>query len=108
MLPLICGSQGEGRSGQRKADYLREFKKEFDRRLHEGQTFYTPCLGWKEFAPSYLGSLRVESRPEEHVNLIVPALLHGMWERHKRCPTFRQNVEVRGGVMYYEREESPC
>jgi CRISPR-associated protein Cas5d len=33
------------RSSQRKMNYAEEFKREFDRRLENGQTFYTPCLG---------------------------------------------------------------
>ena len=91
------------RSGQRKAEYGEVFKKEFNQRLQEGKAFYTPCLGWKEFVPSYFGPLRPETRPEAHVNLIIPSLLHTMWEHHKRCPTFRQNVEVKGGVLLYDR-----
>jgi CRISPR-associated protein Cas5d len=90
------------RSGQRKMDYAEEFKKEFNRRLENGQTFYTPCLGWKEFVPSYVGPLRPGTKPDESMNLVIPSLLHSMWERHKLRPTFRQNVEVKAGVMLYE------
>jgi CRISPR-associated protein Cas5d len=90
------------RSGQRKMDYAREFKKEFDRRLENGQTFYTPCLGWKECVPSYVGPLRPETKPDEKMDMIIPSLLHSMWERHKLRPTFRQNMEVKGGVLAYE------
>jgi CRISPR-associated protein Cas5d len=100
---LFADVKEKARSGQRKAEYAGEFKQEFDRRLNEGQTFYTPCLGWKEFAPSYFGPLRSETRPEEHVNLIIPSLLHSMWEEHKPCPKYRQNVEVKNGVMWYDR-----
>jgi CRISPR-associated protein Cas5d len=101
---LFAEVKEKARSGRRKADYAEEFRKEFERRLSEGQTFYTPCLGWKEFAPSYVGPLRAESRPEQNLNLIIPSLLHSMWEDHKRSPTFRQNVEVRAGVLRYETE----
>jgi CRISPR-associated protein Cas5d len=89
------------RSGQRKTERGEEFRKEFDRRLKEGQTFYTPCLGWKEFAPTYFGPLRPETKPEQNVNMVIPSLLHDMWHHHVLCPTFRQNVEIRGGVMAY-------
>lgn len=27
----------------------------FQRRLERGRWFYTPCLGWKEFVPDYVG-----------------------------------------------------
>jgi CRISPR-associated protein Cas5d len=90
------------RSGQRKMNYAEEFKKEFDRRLENGQTFYTPCLGWKEFVPSYLGPLRPETKPDEKMDMIIPSLLHSMWERHDLQPTFRQNVEIKEGIMVYE------
>jgi CRISPR-associated protein Cas5d len=96
------------RSGQRKMEYAEEFKKEFDRRLENSLTFYTPCLGWKEFVPSYFGPLRSAERnggriePDKTVNVIIPSLLHSMWEQGKVRPTFRQNVEVREGVMIYE------
>jgi len=90
------------RSGQRKMDYAEEFKREFERRLENGQTFYTPCLGWKEFVPSYVGPLRAGTKPDENIDMIIPSLLHSMWERHKLQPTFRQDVEVKAGVMFYE------
>jgi CRISPR-associated protein Cas5d len=90
------------RSGQRKMEYAEEFKREFNRRLENGQTFYTPCLGWKEFVPSYVGPLRPETKPDENINMVIPSLLHSMWERHKLQPTFRQNVEIKAGVMFYE------
>jgi len=90
------------RSGQRKMDYAGEFKREFDRRLENGQTFYTPCLGWKEFVPSYLGPLRPETKPDKEMDMIIPSLLHSMWERRELHPTFRQNVEIKEGIMVYE------
>lgn len=91
------------RSGQRKSNYLQDFKDEFDRRLQEGQTFYTPCLGWKEFAPSYFGPLQQETRPDQTVNLNIPSLLHSMWEHQEIRPTFRQNREIVKGIMSYEQ-----
>ncbi len=90
------------RSGQRKMNYAEEFKKEFDRRLQDGQTFYTPCLGWKEFVPSYFGLLLPDTKPDESVNLIIPSLLHSMWEHRQVRPTYRQNWEIVKGVMSYE------
>ena len=90
------------RSGQRKMDYAGKFKEEFDRRLENGQTFYTPCLGWKEFVPSYVGPFRLETKPDENVKMTIPSLLYSMWERRRLRPTFQQTVEVEAGVMFYE------
>lgn len=92
------------RSGQRKRDYLQDFKNEFDRRLQEGQTFYTPCLGWKEFVPSYFGQLRPETKADENVNLVIPSLLHSIWNNQRLSPSYRQNCKIVNGVMSYEQQ----
>ena len=92
----------KSRSGQRKLDYGEEFKKEFERRLKNGQTFYTPCLGWKEFVPRYFGELQKETVADKTVNLVIPSLLHSIWERGKVRPIFKQNVVIKDGLMLYE------
>ncbi|MDA8410495.1 MAG: hypothetical protein M0001_08900 [Treponema sp.] len=75
-----------------------------ERRLKNGQTLRTPCLGWKEFAPSYFGPLREETSNDKSVNLIIPSLLHSVFDKPKMgeaSPYFHQNVEVRDGVLSY-------
>jgi len=75
-----------------------------ERRLKNGQTLRTPCLGWKEFAPSYFGPLREETSVDDSVNLIIPSLLHSVFDKPKmgqRAPCFHQNVEVRNGILCY-------
>jgi CRISPR-associated protein Cas5d len=39
-------------------NHLHALKEMFDRRLRNGQCFATPCLGWREFTPSYVGPFR--------------------------------------------------
>lgn len=90
------------RSGQRKMDYAQEFKKEFDHRLENGQTFYSPCLGWKEFVPTYFGVPKEETRADKSVNLVIPSILESMWDHGKVRPTFKQNAVITDGVMVYE------
>jgi CRISPR-associated protein Cas5d len=92
------------RSGQRKRNYLQDFKNEFDRRLMEGQTFYTPCLGWNEFVPSYFGPFRPDTTPDKNVSLVIQSLLHSMWNNHQLAPTYRQNWEIVNGIMSYEQQ----
>lgn len=78
----------------------------FTRRLHNGQCFYTPCLGWKEFVPSYFGPLRADSRANDDVNLIVPWLLYTVFDQPTNGtvrPRFLRNVEVCHGVLSYEQ-----
>jgi CRISPR-associated protein Cas5d len=75
-----------------------------ERRLKNGQTIRTPCLGWKEFVPNYFGPLREETSTDDSVNLIIPSLLHSVFDKPKMgvpAPHFHQNVEVRNGILNY-------
>jgi CRISPR-associated protein Cas5d len=75
-----------------------------ERRLKNGQTLRTPCLGWKEFAPSYFGPLRDETSADDSINLVIPSLLHSVFDKPKmgqRAPYFLQNVEVCKCILYY-------
>ncbi len=83
-------------------DHAEELVKRFNERIESGQTYYTPCLGWREFVPSYFGRLRSQSVPAKDVNLTIPSLLYSMWEHRKLHPVFVQNWEILGGVMSYE------
>jgi len=74
------------------------------RRLKRGETIHTPCLGWKEFAPSYFGPLRDETSADDSINLVIPSLLHSVFDKPKmgqRAPYFLQNMEVCKGILYY-------
>jgi CRISPR-associated protein Cas5, N-terminal domain len=76
----------------------------FQRRLAAGKLFYTPCLGWKEFTPSYFGPLRPESRADTSVNLYIPSLLYSVFDapvNGKWGPRFQRGVQVRHGVLEY-------
>ena len=94
------------RSGHR--DQRQMLLDRFNERLANGQTFYVPCLGWKEFVPSHFGLFREKDRtgnpvaPCREVNLTIPSLLRSMWEHRKLAPVFRQNWEIVEGVMSYE------
>lgn len=76
----------------------------FQRRLLKGQWHTTPCLGWKEFVPNYVGPLRAESKPCETVNACLPSMLQAVFSRSSYgtyAPSFRQDVEIRKGVLHY-------
>ncbi len=45
----------------------------FQHRLERGRWFYTPCLGWKESAPDYIGPFRDWTRVCETENHEIPA-----------------------------------
>jgi CRISPR-associated protein Cas5d len=89
---------------RRGRDWRPDFKRLFEERLASGQTFYTPCLGWKEFVPSYFGPLRPETKPEGSIDCVIPALLHSMWEHRQLSPVFKQDWRIVNGVMSYEKQ----
>ncbi len=99
-------TRGKGRPQLRRRrgrDWAAELKRLFDERLTKGQTFYTPCLGWKEFVPTYFGPFRSETKPEGSVNEVILSLLWSMWEHHEPKPVFRQNWHIVNGMMSYEQ-----
>ena len=104
--------KGKKRSGTK--DPAKVLWERFNERLANGQAYYTPCLGWKEFVPSYFGPIRERDEngnsiePDKTVNVVIPSLLHSMWEHRKLQPIFRQNVEIKEGVMLYEEGKSSC
>ncbi len=76
----------------------------FNRRLCKGQCHTLPCLGWREFVPDYFGPFRAETQVQTEVNMVIPSLLHQTFSAGKfsqRGPTFRQNVEIKNGVLRY-------
>lgn len=84
------------------------YKAIFERRLKRGQFFHTPCLGWKEFVPSYFGPLREATSPCKEINFVIPSLLMSVFpDGYASKPRFlfAQNVEVREGVMLYPWQE---
>jgi CRISPR-associated protein Cas5d len=80
-------------------NHAKQLWERFNERLAKGQTYYTPCLGWKLRDRDVLGN-KIE--PDKNVNVIIPSLLHSMWEHGKPKPTFRRNCEIVEGVMYYD------
>ena len=86
-------------------NHLHALQEMFLRRLKKGQFFYTPVLGWKEFVPSYFGPVREgETFVQNEINQIIPSFLHTVFDRPSEGtykPVFRQNVEIREGVLQY-------
>jgi len=85
-------------------NHLHALQDIFLRRLKKGQYFYTPCLGWKEFVPSYIGTFRDSTKVERTINQILPSMLHSVFDRPingRRNPIYRQNVEIIEGVLKY-------
>ncbi len=76
----------------------------FERRLKRGQWFVLPCLGWKEFTPSYVGKFRDETEVVESINTVLPSMLRevfgaGPYTQPKFV--YDQNVRIENGVLFY-------
>jgi len=83
-------------------DYYTILRDRFNQRLEKGQTYYTPCLGWKEFVPSYFGPFREGTRREPSVDdTIIPSFLRSMWEHQQLKPEYVQDWRIIQGVMSY-------
>lgn len=95
---MVTGEHNCARHGK---DWRPCFKELFDERLECGQTFYTPCLGWKEFIPSYFGPLRTVTERDTNVEHVIPSFLRSMWEHHQLKPEYVQNWQIVKGVMSY-------
>ncbi len=87
---------------RRGQDWRPRFKALFEERLQRGQTFYTPCLGWKEFAPSYIGPFRRKTSRETTVDdIVIPSFLHSMWDHRQLKPEYVQNWRIVKGMLSY-------
>jgi len=98
-------SRGNGRSQLRRRrgkDWRLRFKELFYERLRQGQTFYTPCLGWKEFVPCYFGPIRENTKCEESVDdIVIPSFLCSMWAHRRLKPEYVQDCRIVKGWMSY-------
>jgi CRISPR-associated protein Cas5d len=87
---------------RRGRDWRPEFKALFDDRLTRGQMFYVPCLGWKELVPTYFGPFREGTRRyETEGEIVIPSLLHSMWDHRQLKPEYVQDWRIVKGVMSY-------
>lgn len=76
----------------------------FKRRLNRGQWFTLPCLGWKEFTPSYVGPLRNDTSVQEDISTVLPSMLRDVFPdgpNSKVRFTYDQNVKITNGVLEY-------
>jgi len=100
-------TRGKGKTQLRRRrgqDWRSRFKDLFNDRLKHGQTFYTPCLGWKEFVPCYLGPFRDGTKREESVDdIVIPSFLSSMWDHRQLKPAYVQDWRIVKGVMSYSQ-----
>jgi CRISPR-associated protein Cas5d len=83
------------------------YKEIFARRLKRGQSYAVPCLGWKEFTPSYFGPLRESSKTFSGFTTTVPSLLRQVFSNgynSEVCITYDQDVKIKNGVLTFTKE----
>lgn len=76
----------------------------FERRLKRGQWFVQPCLGWKEFTPSYVGPFRENTKVQEDINTMLPSMLRQVFGDGYKEPqrfVYDQNVKIEQGVLTF-------
>jgi len=85
-------------------NHLHALQEMFERRLRNGQCFTVPCLGWKEFTPSYVGPFRPQTVVDESLALEVPSMLHSVFDQAVNGawkPRFVQSARIEKGVLSY-------
>ncbi|ULQ60111.1 CRISPR-associated protein Cas5 [Brucepastera parasyntrophica] len=76
----------------------------FERRLKRGQCHAVPCLGWKEFTPSYFGPFRENTKVQGELNFTIPSLLREVFSRGYSSPVsfvYDQNVRIENGILVF-------
>lgn len=85
-------------------NHLHALQEVFNRRLKQGKLYRTPCLGWSEMTPSYLGPLRDQTKACTSINLTIPSMLYSVFSQQnggQYAPRFRQNIRIQNGVLTY-------
>lgn len=79
------------------------YQEMFEERLARGQSWRTPCLGWQEFVPTYLGRFRLATRVQESESQTIPSMLREViyGPGRSRRGEYRQNVRIEKGVLIY-------
>lgn len=93
----------ESRDRTNHRHYLQDL---FLRRLKQGRFYYTPCLGWREFVPSYVGAFRECTKKQEDINIVIPSMLHSVFDKisdGQVVPSFTVDAEIRRGELIYAK-----
>lgn len=86
-----------------EAGYLNGFnachhgKERFYRRMLRGQYHDTPCLGWREFVPDYIGPFRSDTKVQTSINETLPSFLYSVYDPDTgfRSPRYVQSENGR-------------
>jgi len=83
----------------------------FNRRLKRGQCYSLPCLGWREFTPSYFGEFREKTNViSDMETMIIPSMLRQVFSKGYQSEVayqYEKDVEIVGGVLTYKKGGMP-
>ena len=83
-------------------NHLHHLQEMFDWRLKRGKCYHMPCLGWKEFTPSYFGPIRPETQKDKTIDEEIPSMLFSVFDNEgKHSPHFNQDVKIKEGELCY-------
>lgn len=83
------------------------YQEMFMRRLKRGQNFSIPFLGWKEFAPDYVGNFRDESQIMRDINVKIPSMLRQTFPNglHSELQyVYDTDVEITDGTLVFKEQ----
>ncbi len=104
----LTGYDKHGRPGMQSkgtTNGAHAYQAMFERRLKNGQLYYTPCLGWKEFVPDYVGFFRPETKVCNDINIAIPSMLRTCFSQGKNSkydPYFKPTTITNGVLCYAE------
>jgi CRISPR-associated protein Cas5d len=81
------------------------YQEMFLRRLKRGQCFSIPFLGWKEFAPDYVGPFRQTTQVMRDINLRIPSMLRQVFPNglHSELQyVYDNDVDITEGVLTFK------
>lgn len=84
------------------------YQEMFNRRLTRGQCFSIPFLGWKEFAPDYVGPFRESTCVMRDVYLRIPSMLRQVFPNGLYSDlqyVYDTDVEIAEGVLTFKERD---
>lgn len=102
-----CGAPSKDTHGN-PLNHRHLLQDKFETRLRNGRFYYVPCLGWKEFVPSYMGPFRLDTKVNSKVNETIPSMLYSVFDKPvngERNPEFRYNLKIKNGVFEYDQRD---
>lgn len=83
-------------------NHLHLLQDKFEKRLRNGRSYHVPCLGWKEFTPSYVGEFRRDTQRDKSINEKISSMLFSVFQGDDiYAPQFKQDVEIIEGELKY-------